>query len=134
MVDHPTTMEDETVPAEVTLLNGRQRFRQKAYEIKRGLKFYERFTIYSKRLGKEIALKLMHYKASGRLEVYYNGNLVKEERKENFIRFGNGKSVLRSAFVIGQDQDIMEGGYDVAQLFNGYISELNISPIMACPE
>ena len=57
---------------------------------------------------------------------YHNGNSVKEERSGNFIRFDQGKSISKSAFIIGQEQDVMEGGYDGAQLFNGEISELNM--------
>ena len=59
-------------------------------------------------------------------KIYYNGELVKEEREGNFTRFENGGSVLDSAFVIGQEQDVIGGGYDAAQLLNGEISEFNM--------
>ena len=58
--------------------------------------------------------------------IYYNGNLAKEVAEGNFTRFENGLSVFQSSFDIGQEQDIIGGGYDPAQLFNGEISEFNM--------
>ena len=58
--------------------------------------------------------------------MYYNGKIIANTTVESYTDFENGNSVLRSAFVIGQEQDTLAGGYDPAQLFNGEISEVNI--------
>ena len=59
-------------------------------------------------------------------KVYHNGKLMRSELEANFTDIENGESVWRSSFIIGQEPDIFEGGYDPAQLFNGEISELNM--------
>ena len=59
-------------------------------------------------------------------KLYYNGQLVKEDTEGNFTDFESGNSVSRSSFLIGQEPDIFEGGYDPTQLFNGEVSEVNM--------
>ena len=57
---------------------------------------------------------------------YANGKLLKASWQGDFTRVPSGEEVLRSSFVIGQEPDRFNGGYDSAQLFNGDISELNM--------
>ena len=59
-------------------------------------------------------------------KLYYNGELIKQVSEGNFTDIESGESVLQSSFIIAQEPDIFEGGYDPAQLFNGEISELNM--------
>ena len=67
------------------------------------------------------------YSSSKKLiNLYHNGNLMQTELEGNFTEIENGDTVWRSTFIIGQEPDTFEGGYDPAQLFNGELSELNI--------
>ena len=63
-------------------------------------------------------------------KIYYNGKLVKkvadkaEKYSQGFI--AGSKDVTAHAFIIGQEQDKIKGGFDKRQVFNGQITELNI--------
>ena len=59
-------------------------------------------------------------------KLYANGKLLKAVWQGDFNRIPSGDEVLRSSFVIGQEPDRFNGGYDSAQLFNGEIAELNM--------
>ena len=59
-------------------------------------------------------------------KLYVNGELLNAFWQGDFRTIESGKSVLNSSFIIGQEPDKFNGGYDSAQLFNGELSELNV--------
>ena len=59
-------------------------------------------------------------------KLYYNGEAIESMTGENLPDFSSKNSIHKSTFIIGQEPDIFEGGYDPAQLFNGELSEINI--------
>ena len=62
----------------------------------------------------------------GLMRLHYNGEVIEERSVYNLKDVESGDSVSKSMFIIGQEPDILEGGYDPAQLFNGEISEMNM--------
>ena len=63
--------------------------------------------------------------------LFLNGvklNTVNDGVKMKKVRLGhvNGLQITDEALVIGQDQDTIRGTFDVAQLFNGKVTELNV--------
>ena len=46
------------------------------------------------------------------VKMYLNGKLIKADWQGDFTVIETGKSVLRSSFIIGQEPDTFEGGYD----------------------
>ena len=62
---------------------------------------------------------------SGNNTFYYNGKLVGTVQIENRPIIGSDEE-LPDALIIGQDQDAVKGRYELSQMFNGEIAELNI--------
>ena len=58
--------------------------------------------------------------------IYANGIRLKAEWQGEFNVIESGESVMQTSFIVGQEPDEFNGGYDSAQLFNGEISELNV--------
>ena len=59
-------------------------------------------------------------------ELFFNGKLlVRKKYSQLPVVEGNG-NVYASEFVIGQEQDVVGGGYTVSQTYSGEIAELNI--------
>ena len=59
-------------------------------------------------------------------KLYHNGEVIKRIAGDNMPDLPSKNSIYKSTFIIGQEPDIFEGGYDPAQLFNGELSEINI--------
>ena len=62
---------------------------------------------------------------SGKNKFYYNGELVGTIKMEERPIIGSNDN-LPDALIIGQEQDAVKGRYELSQMFNGEISELNI--------
>ena len=62
---------------------------------------------------------------SGNNKFYYNGELVGTVQMEERPVIGSDDA-LPDALIIGQEQDAVKGRYELSQMFNGEISELNI--------
>ena len=58
-------------------------------------------------------------------KLYHNGQLIENAtmRGPNIL---DSRTATDSAFIVGQDQDIIRGGYDAAESFYGEIAELNM--------
>ena len=65
---------------------------------------------------------------SGNSIIYYNGGITKQEIFPTSDRriWKGTDDTIESAFIIGQEPDQIRGQYEVDQLFNGDIAELNI--------
>ena len=61
-------------------------------------------------------------------ELYWNGNLVGSMilPDDDEVNWRDKHSGVQSAFIIGQEQDKLRGGYQRTQAFTGYIAEVNV--------
>ena len=62
----------------------------------------------------------------GVIDFYFNGKVASRHQIPKGIVIPSSKEVLNASLIIGQEPDIIDGEFDVTQLFNGEISELNI--------
>ena len=64
--------------------------------------------------------------AKGFAKVYYNGVLIATSNITKNTIIPGTNDVPNSLFIIGQEPDSLKGDFDITQVFNGEISELNI--------
>ncbi|KAG7158383.1 Neuronal pentraxin-2-like 6, partial [Homarus americanus] len=63
-----------------------------------------------------------HVFSTGHYRAFVNG----EERTQGTLYTQDLVLALNSTLILGQEQDLLVGGYDVLQIFRGYISQVNI--------
>ena len=65
---------------------------------------------------------------TGKNRIYWNGNILVNQTipKEYRAVWKGNQNGTDSAFVIGQEQDKIRGGYQLSQLFSGDVAELNV--------
>jgi len=63
---------------------------------------------------------------TGVTKLYYNGNTIFNATITNAPLIEGSDKRARTSFTLGQESDVMDGEFDVTQLFNGEISELNM--------
>ena len=60
------------------------------------------------------------------VKFHYNGKLLEIKSVSKATSLPGPEDVLDSSLIIGQEADILDGEFDVSQLFNGEISEFNM--------
>ena len=61
-----------------------------------------------------------------RVRFFHNGELVQTIHNDNFEEMWYGQQINESSFIVGQEPDTVNGGFNPVQLFNGEIANLNI--------